>query len=50
MLAEIVNNALKTISEREVFAADLRNKLKQYEYEEPGGETQEFTHCDKEIV
>lgn len=42
ILAEIVNNALKNISEREVFAADIRNELKQYEYEEPGGETQEF--------
>lgn len=39
ILAEIVNNALKNISEREVFAADLRNELKQYDYEEPGGET-----------
>ena len=43
ILAEIVNNALKNISEREVFAANLRNELKQYEYEEPGRETQEFT-------
>ena len=42
ILAEIVNNALKNISEREVFAADIRNELKQYKYEEPGGETQEF--------
>ena len=42
ILAEIVNNALKNISEREVFAADIRNELKQYEFEEPGGETQEF--------
>ena len=47
ILAEIVNNALKNISEREVFAADLRNELKQYEYEEPGGETQEFTVIKK---
>lgn len=43
ILAEIVNNALKNISEREVFAANLRNELKQSEYEVPGGETQEFT-------
>lgn len=42
ILAEIVNNALKNISEREVLAADIRNELKQYEFEEPGGETQEF--------
>ena len=28
ILAEIVNTALKNISEREVFAADLRNELK----------------------
>ena len=47
ILAEIVNNALKNISEREVFAADLRNELKQYEYEGPGGETQEFTVIKK---
>ena len=44
ILAEIVNNALKNISEREVFAADLRNELKQYEY---GRETQEFTEIKK---
>ena len=42
ILAEIVNTALKNISEREAFAADLRNELKQYEYEEPEGKTQEF--------
>ena len=30
-----------------MFAADLRNELKQYEYEEPGGETQEFTVIKK---
>lgn len=47
ILAEIVNNALKNISEREVFAANLRNELKQYEYEEPGGEKQEFTVIKK---
>ena len=39
ILAEIVNNALKNISVREVFAADPRNELKQYEYEDPGEET-----------
>ena len=33
--------------EREVFAADLRNELKHYEYEEPWGETQEFTVIKK---
>lgn len=43
ILAEIVNNALKNVSEREVFTANQRNELKQSEYEEPGGETQEFT-------
>jgi len=38
---------LKNISEREVFAADLRNELKQYKYEEPGEETQECTVIKK---
>lgn len=47
ILAEIVNKALKNVREREVFAADLRNELKQYKYEEPGGETQEFTVIKK---
>ena len=47
ILAEIVNNALKNIREREVFAADLRNELKHYVYEQPGGETQEFTVIKK---
>ena len=42
ILNEIANTALKNNSEREVFAADLRNELKQYKYQEPGGETQEF--------
>ena len=45
--AEIVSNALKNITEREVFAADIRNELKQYEYEEPGGDNQEFTVIKK---
>ena len=47
ILDEIVNNALKNNSEREVFAANLRNELKQYEYEDPGEETQEFTVIKK---
>jgi len=47
ILDEIVNNALKNISVREVFAADPRNELKQYEYEDPGEETQEFTVIKK---
>ena len=42
IFAEIVSNALKSITEREVFAADTRNELKQYEYEEHGGDTKEF--------
>ena len=47
ILNEIVNTASKNISEREVFAADLRNELKQYEYQEPGEETQEFNVIKK---
>ena len=33
ILADIVHNALKSINERKVFAAQLRKELKHYEYE-----------------
>lgn len=38
-----------TLVKGEVFVEDKRNESKQYEYEEPGGETQEFTEIIKKL-
>lgn len=43
ILAEIVRNALKNIYQREVFAEELREELKQYEYAVLEEGTQEFS-------
>ena len=43
ILAEIVRNALKNIYQREVFAEELREELKQYEYAVIEEGTQEFS-------